>query len=277
MDVSLPGGGVELVRSARAASPDLQIVMFSGHDEAAVQADMLAAGADSYVIKTGRLKPLIEALVSGPRPRAGGPPRDGPTPRSHQLSRSIDPVLAGGGDHRHRAFFYGDDRELVPHLAATAAAALAGPGRFMVVATREHRAALRASLPTDMIDHAIGDGRFVDLDADQTLGLFMRRGMPDPILFDRTVGAAIRAQAAGPGHLHAWGEMVSLLWDQGNLIGTLRLEQLWTQLQRSVAFDLVCGYRMTAGQDEAGGGFTAICELHTEFTASHELELRRVG
>jgi hypothetical protein len=71
--------------------------------------------------------------------------------------------------------------------------------------------------------------------------------------------------------------MVSLLWDQGNLVGTLRLEQLWTQLQRTVAFDLACGYRMAGGQGAAAGGFTAICDLHTEFTASRDLELRRVG
>ena len=106
----------------------------------------------------------------------------------------------------------------------------------------------------------------------------MRRGVPDPILFDRTVGADHPgAGCAAPGDLHAWGEMVSLLWEQGNLIGTLRLEQLWAHLQRSIAFDLVCGYRMARGQDDAGGGFTAICELHTEFTTSRELELRRVG
>jgi DNA-binding NarL/FixJ family response regulator len=41
MDLSLPGGGAELVRRARAASPDLQIVMFSGHDEAKLPAGML--------------------------------------------------------------------------------------------------------------------------------------------------------------------------------------------------------------------------------------------
>jgi len=128
MDVSLPGGGLELVRSARAASPDLQIVMFSGHNEATVQAEMLAAGADSYVVKTGRLKPLIDALDSNPLPRPGVPARGGPTAGSRQISRFIGPVHAGGGDGGHQAFFYGDDRHLVPQLAATAAATLAGGG-----------------------------------------------------------------------------------------------------------------------------------------------------
>ena len=172
--------------------------------------------------------------------------------------------------------------ELVPHLAATATAALADGGRFVVVATGEHRAALRAALPADIVDRATAEGRFVDLDADQALAGFMRRGVPDPILFDRTVGATIRAQASAPGALHAWGEMVSLLWDQGNLIGTLRLEQLWTELQRRVAFDLVCGYRIedqSSDDSAAGSPRSATCTPRSQRRQpiDRDLELRRVG
>jgi len=275
MDLSLPGGGAELVRRARAASPDLQIVMFSGHDEAKLQADMLAAGADSYVIKTGRLKPLIDAMDRTPLRRPGGSAHGGPSATSRQPPTITGLQSPAGPARGHQAFFYGVDRELVTQLAVTAGSALASGSRFVVVATPEHRAALRASLPTDLLDRAVAEGRFVDLDADRTLARFMRRGVPDPILFDRSVGAAIRAQASRPGTLHAWGEMVSRLWDQGNLIGTLRLEQLWTQLQLSIAFDLVCGYRVQ--DDDSRAGPASICDLHTEFRASHELEPRRVG
>jgi hypothetical protein len=263
MDVSLPGGGVELVRRARAGHPDLHIVMFSGHDEASMQEDMLAAGADSYVFKTGRLKPLIAAMDSPP-PRSGPAARDVPgLPAEAQARR------------RHEVFCYRDDQELVPVLAANAAAALANGGRFALVATAEHRAGLRALLPPDSIDRATDEGRFVELDAEQTLATFIRHGVPDPILFDRTVGAAIRSQAAHPGVLHAWGETVSLLWGQGNLVGTLRLEQLWTDLQRKVAFDLVCGYRIA---DQSGTrGFTAICDLHGDQSQGRELHTRHAG
>jgi len=280
MDVSLPGGGAALVRSARAGRPDMHIVMFSGHDEPSVQADMLAAGADSYVIKTGRLKPLMAAIDSSRRPTPGGPAGPEVRPIRGQPCSFTGPHH-DPDDHPdetgHQAFFYANDRELLPELRATAMAALAGGGRFVVVATPEHRAALRAALPTGVIDVAIGEGRFVELDAERTLASFMRRGFPDPILFDRSVGATIRAQAAGPGTLHAFGEMVSLLWHQGNLVGTLRLEQLWTQLQRTVAFELVCGYRMTGALEQPGDGFTAIGDLHTKVSAGRELELRPAG
>jgi CheY-like chemotaxis protein len=278
MDVSLPGGGVDLVRSARAGHPDMHIVMFSGHDEASMQADMLAAGADCYVIKTGRLKPLIEAMDSpsavGREPVVRDVPAIGRRPSPAGEGRGV-----ATGRHGHEVFCYRDDAELVPHLTATATAALADDGRLVVIATGEHRAALRAALPADIVDRTTAEGRFVDLDADQALAGFMRRGLPDPMLFDRTVGATLRAQASAPGALQAWGEMVSLLWEQGNLVGTLRLEQLWTEFQRRVAFDLVCSYRIEDLSSATRGGFVAIGDLHPEISGDggRDLESRRVG
>jgi CheY-like chemotaxis protein len=282
MDVSLPGGGAELVRGARAGHPNMHIVMFSGHDEASMQADMLAAGADCYVIKTGRLKPLIEAMDSPSAARSEPASREVPAiGRRHSAGGDRHGVAAGR--HGHEVFCYRDDAELVPHLTATATTALADGGRLVVVATGEHRAALRAALPAGIVNRATADGRFIDLDADQALAGFMRRGLPDPVLFDRTIGAIIRAQASAPGALHAWGEMVSLLWEQGNLVGTLRLEQLWTELQRRVAFDLVCGYRIADQSGATRGGFAAIGDLHPKLAGDGGLgldrgrESRRVG
>jgi hypothetical protein len=46
-------------------------------------------------------------------------------------------------------------------------------------------------------------------------------------------------------------------------------------LQLSIAFDLVCGYRVQ--DDDSRAGLSSICDLHTEFRASHELEPRSVG
>jgi DNA-binding NarL/FixJ family response regulator len=40
----------------------MHIVVFSGHQEARVRDAMFRAGADQYVVKTGRLRPLLDAL-----------------------------------------------------------------------------------------------------------------------------------------------------------------------------------------------------------------------
>ena len=62
LDIGMPGGGPGVATAARALHPDLHILVFSGINDPQVQNTMLCAGADEYVVKTGRLRPLLEAL-----------------------------------------------------------------------------------------------------------------------------------------------------------------------------------------------------------------------
>lgn len=71
LDVNMPGGGPGVALAAKHIRPGLHIVVFSGQSDDIVRHGMLAAGADQFVLKTGRLSPLIQAL----RRAAGlGPP-----------------------------------------------------------------------------------------------------------------------------------------------------------------------------------------------------------
>jgi two-component system response regulator NreC len=62
LDVSMPGGGPSVASDAKEINPGMHIVVFSGRQDTRVQREMLGAGADKYVVKTGRLRPLLEAL-----------------------------------------------------------------------------------------------------------------------------------------------------------------------------------------------------------------------
>jgi DNA-binding NarL/FixJ family response regulator len=62
LDVSMPGGGPQLAKAAKELNPGMHIVVFSGRQDDQTRNAMLAAGADQYVVKTGRLQPLVEAL-----------------------------------------------------------------------------------------------------------------------------------------------------------------------------------------------------------------------
>ncbi len=62
LDVSMPGGGPEVARSAKEIHPEMQIVVFSGRQDARTKSAMMSAGANEYVVKTGRLRPLLDAL-----------------------------------------------------------------------------------------------------------------------------------------------------------------------------------------------------------------------
>ena len=62
LDVSMPGGGPHIASGSRQLNPIMHIMVFSGRADAATSRAMLEAGADQFLLKTGRLRPFIEAL-----------------------------------------------------------------------------------------------------------------------------------------------------------------------------------------------------------------------
>jgi len=51
------------------------------------------------------------------------------------------------------------------------------------------------------------------------------------------------ADAAWPGReVRAYGEMVALLWDAGDVLGAIELEKLWNELARDLNFSLWCAH-----------------------------------
>lgn len=62
LDIGMPGGGPHVASAVKELKPGLHILVFSGINDVAMRQDMLSAGADDYVVKTGRLRPLLEAL-----------------------------------------------------------------------------------------------------------------------------------------------------------------------------------------------------------------------
>lgn len=63
------------------------------------------------------------------------------------------------------------------------------------------------------------------------------------------------------GAVRAYGEMVALLWDEGNATGALRLEELWDELQRETEFSLLCAY-----PEDALGGEADCARVHAAHT-----------
>ena len=62
LDVNMPGGGPQVAAGAKDIRPELHIVIFSGREDSKIERAMLEAGADQYVLKTGRIRPLLQAL-----------------------------------------------------------------------------------------------------------------------------------------------------------------------------------------------------------------------
>ena len=193
--------------------------------------------------------------------------------------------------HTHSVQFYSDDTFLIDVLSRFMGSAVGAGDAAIVIATQQHREELAQRLADRGVDvaRAVEQGRYVALDAAETLSQFMADDWPDETRFVELMGGVIsRAKKAADnenGRAALFGEMVALLWDAGKSDAALRLEQLWNQIAQSHSFSLVCAYPLTDFyREEHGKFFQQICEQHSAVVpdenytlASEEQRLRSVA
>lgn len=154
-------------------------------------------------------------------------------------------------DGDHVVQFYDGDVELVAVVGPYLEAAITAGDAVVVIATPEHRAALEPFLA--------GGPEAVVLDAADLLAQFMVGGSPDAERFAAIVGGIVRRAGAGR-PVRAYGEMVALLWAEGNVTGAIAVEELWNDLGARVPFSLFCAYPAHLLD---GAALDAVCHLHT--------------
>ncbi len=142
----------------------------------------------------------------------------------------------------------------VSNIAHFLADALCEGDVALVVAPVERLNAIHDALEARGLDcrEAVKRGRLELLEAHETLDKFMYAGRPDAAAFDRAVGDRVRELLARRQvrSLHAYGEMVGVLWSDGNDMGAVELEALWNHLLADLPVSLYCGYPLE-GFDEA--------------------------
>lgn len=178
---------------------------------------------------------------------------------------SIDPDL-----HIHSVQFYADDNFLLDEISQFVGATLGAGDSAVVIVTQSHREGLEQRLATRGLDinRVTEQGRYICLDAAATLSKFMVGRQPDAVKFIKVLSAAFKRAASAAMSEHpriaAFGEMVALLWEDGNPAGALMLEELWNDLAQSRTFHLRCAYPMKlfsrVDDTEAIG---KICSAHT--------------
>ena len=172
--------------------------------------------------------------------------------------------LAAAPRH-HDVLFYDADDEMTAAAADHVSAGLAEGKPALVVVTAPHAAAIDAALSHRGVNvsRARAAGWYRTEDATQTLASIMVDGSPDPERFTRVVGAALHALPAARPVVHAMGEMVALLWQQGNVTGALALECLWNNLAGHREFALLCAYPTTALSTAGLADVNQVCHLHS--------------
>jgi len=129
-------------------------------------------------------------------------------------------LLARGPDRRpdghrsHYAQFYDTDRWLLNSLRDFVLTGLDTGDAVVIVATQAHREGLDELLTAAGLDvsEASAAGRYLTLDAAETLTHFMVEGVPDAGRFAQSLGDVIVKASDGGRMVRVFGEMVAILW-----------------------------------------------------------------
>ena len=167
----------------------------------------------------------------------------------------------------HAVHFAATDAELVAQLACFVAEGLDRDEVCIVIATARHRQGMHQSLAAYGLRPARAE-RIVELDADDTLQQLMRGENVDPARFDEFLTSTMSQVAPEAAGVRAFGEMVSLLHQQGNLGAALQLESQWENVRRRLGFPLLCAY-LNSTDDPGSGQFVGqVCASHTHLADS---------
>ena len=173
-------------------------------------------------------------------------------------------IAVGDGDHIVQ--FYEHDSELVEAVVPYLTAAARADEVAIVIATEAHRHAFEAELEGDGIDlaQARADGSFISLDAAGTMVAFMTGTQIDHDAFHEVIDGLVRRAAESGRAIRAYGEMVALLWDAGDVLAAIELERLWNDLARELPFSLFCSYpAASVSGSEHAEALHEVCNLHS--------------
>ncbi len=186
---------------------------------------------------------------------------------------AAEPRALAAEAHRHLVQFYEDEEFLARRIAAFLAEGLLAGEAALVIATQPHIDACRTRLKANGVDvlDAVESGRLTLVDALALLPKFMRDREPDPVLFGGTVGALLdeALKRAPRAKVRAYGELVDILWQEGQRDAAIHLEELWNELQRGRAFSLLCAYAVGSFYKEPGQ-LQRVCGTHTHVMPASE-------
>ena len=140
---------------------------------------------------------------------------------------------------------------------------------IILIATPAHLEGLERRLEASGFDvgAAIVRDQNIALDAKRALSKFMVDGWPDEVLFEKFVAGVLARAKGNHRKVRAFGEMVALVWAEGQCGATVRLDHLWTWLVRQESFSLFCAYPKTGFTEDANDAIVQVCAAHSRLYA----------
>ncbi|HTX62873.1 MAG TPA: MEDS domain-containing protein [Acidimicrobiales bacterium] len=176
----------------------------------------------------------------------------------------------------HLVHFYATDDALASSVAGYLVGGQEKGEAVLLIAEPAHLGAMCAALRALGVDPDAGPEYGIHLfDASATLAMFMDGGRPVPERFADTVGNLVQSVLPVRPGVRAYGEMVELLWREGNAAGALALEELWNELARDFPVTLYCAYRDALVAGTSGSTLVdAACRLHSAVVGEGQLATR---
>jgi len=175
----------------------------------------------------------------------------------------------------HVVQVYDNDVIFIDTLTGFVETAIRSNENAIIIATDRHLTALEARLESrgHKIETLILEHRFIPVSAEETLHEFFINGTLDESRFIKVISGLLQHAKGNQKKLRAFGEMVAILWAQGNKEATLQLEHLWDKLCKQDVFSLYCAY----SKQIVTGDEKTVCDCHTMIISGSENQLNHVS
>jgi hypothetical protein len=173
--------------------------------------------------------------------------------------------LAAPAPCSHLLQFYEDDEQLLDRLEEYVYFGLKRQEACVIFATVAHLAELRNRLAARgaNAEKAKNEGLLIELDAEAAIDMFMKDGSPDREKFEQFTRDLMTPLRVNGRRVRVFGEMVVLLWNDGQREAAVCLEKLGNDLMLADDVTLLCAYPATAHQHDPSGLIDDVYAAHT--------------
>jgi hypothetical protein len=169
----------------------------------------------------------------------------------------------------HLVQFYENNEELIETIKEF----ISTGDAIILIAKKSRKKAIEKNLHIQglSLEKATKQRHYIFIDAEEMLSKFMVDSLPHPKLFQKTVGALVERVTKSHTNIRAFGEMVSVLWDEGNTPGAIMLEELWNDLQKEYKFSLLCAYPSYTLESTRTQHVSYMCSCHSAVLSPKKL------
>jgi hypothetical protein len=173
----------------------------------------------------------------------------------------------------HFLQFYESDEEFIDTLETFASSGFENGDGVIVIATEQHLEALSSKLAKNFnISELVNEKHYIPVDAEKLLGSIMNDDYIDEANFHSVISGLIESvKKRDESNIRVFGELVALLWGQGNRKATVEMEKLWHKICSSGVVCLFCAYPKTGFRQDSSQSIKDICSFHTHVVEKNQL------